>query len=563
MARVSRKNSQTDKPLAPTPALFKVAGYARLSLEDKDYGDGGSLENQILMIKNFVSEKPDLELCSMHSDNGLTGTNFNRRGFEMLMDEIRQGKVNCIVVKDLSRFGRDYIEAGNFLEVIFPRLGVRFISIGDNYDSFDPRCQGEGMTIALKNMINSFYAKDISTKVRTAYEVKRRNGEFTGKMAPFGYMKSPENKNKLIVDGEAAEIVRLIFKLRLEGMGIYPITRYLSENTIPAPGHYGFLKGTNKEERYRNPQPWDITVVKAILENIVYLGHLAMGKTQTKTFHKQEDVPQSEWVIAYNTHEPIISQADFEAVAVLIKQETDKRNGYTKHQREPLPEYILEGMVFCADCGRAYRRLVALMRDNVRYRITYNCVTCNRNHPKNTYRHYPQKELYQVVYAAIRQQIELCADTRKLIEGIKASKGVSRRQTEMDTEMRRIQKWLDRYPTVKLKLYNDLCAGVLDESEYQLLGNQYEAERIKLTSQIEQLQAEKDKLQPTFVENNRWMSMLERFMDEKELTREMVTALIERIEVNGNLNTEIFFKYQDEYKELLSFIRESEGYLHG
>jgi DNA invertase Pin-like site-specific DNA recombinase len=277
MARVSRKNIEnTHVESIKTKALFNAAVYARLSSEDRE---ALSLDNQILLIKDYIEQQPDLSLCGVFSDNGLTGTNFERPGFDDLMENIRRGKVNCIVVKDLSRFGRDYIEVGNFIEVIFPRLGVRFISIGDNYDNHDPRCQGDGMYIALKNMINAFYAKDISVKICSAYAVKREKGEFTGKCPPFGYVKSPGNRNVLVIDSEAAEIVRLIFKFNLEGMNVHMIGRELTRIGIPNPGHYRYIKGIYKEERYKNPQHWDTTVVKDILESVVYLGHLAVGKT--------------------------------------------------------------------------------------------------------------------------------------------------------------------------------------------------------------------------------------------------------------------------------------------
>jgi len=195
MARKSRK-VKLDAPIpVVVPLTYKTAVYARLSNEDTRNSDGNSIENQILMVKNYIENNSELTLCNIFSDNGMTGMNFNRPGFESLMQEIRRGSINCIVVKDLSRFGRDYIEAGNFLEVIFPRLSIRFISISDNYDSFDSRCQGEGMFIALKNIIHTSYAKDISVKIRTAYKTKCEKGEPVVQTAPFGYLKSPENKH--------------------------------------------------------------------------------------------------------------------------------------------------------------------------------------------------------------------------------------------------------------------------------------------------------------------------------------------------------------------------------
>ncbi|MDL2272969.1 recombinase family protein [Oscillospiraceae bacterium OttesenSCG-928-G22] len=558
MARKSRKASAA-APTAVSPAqnpIFRAVVYARLSSEDRE---ALSLDNQILMVRNYIEATPDLALCGEFSDNGLTGTNFQRPGFESLMDEVRRGKINCIVVKDLSRFGRDYVEAGNFLEIIFPQLGVRFISIGDNYDSFDPRCKGKGMSVALKNMINSFYAKDISQKIRSAFAVKSANGEFAGKVAPFGYAKAAGNKNKLVVDEDAAEAVRMIFRWKLDGMGVHQITRRLTHEGIPNPGHYRYIKGIHKEKRYEQPQAWDVTVVKDILENIVYLGHLAMGKTRT-VGGKQLPVPKEEWKITENTHPAIISQADFDAVEKQLRQARNKHDACNRHQREPLPEYILEGLAFCADCGRAYRRIPNTHRDKVTYRLTYICSHCNANSPKYTYQHFRQDELYSKLYAILRKEIELCSEARQRMAQIKASPITKRRENEQAAEIRRIQEQLDRIPVRKQNLYNDYCNGLLDKADYQQFNQRYDREKKALAAELSAVTAEAEKLGPAYIDNNPWVSVMERFMDEKELTREMLTAMVERIEVEANRNIHIKFRFSDEYKKpLLAFLEESEA----
>jgi len=558
MARKSRKATAADTPAASPVAkpLYCAAVYARLSSEDRE---ALSLENQILMVRNYIEGSPELTLCGEFSDNGLTGTNFQRPGFESLMDEVRRGKINCIVVKDLSRFGRDYVEAGNFLEVIFPRLGVRFISIGDNYDSFDPRCMGEGMSVALKNMINAFYAKDISKKIRTAFAVKSENGEFVGKAPPFGYVKAPDNKNRLIVDEDAAETVRTIYRWKLDGMSVYQIARRLTREGVPNPGHYRYIKGIQKEKRYEKPQAWDVTVVKDILQNIVYLGHLAMGKTRT-VGGKQFDVPKEEWKITKNTHPAIISQADFDTVVEQLQRMKEKQGSLNRHKREELPEYILEGLAFCADCGRAYRRIPNTHRDKVTYRLTYICTHCNANSPKYTYQHFRQDELYDTLYAILRKEIDVCADIRARMAQIKASPVTIKREDERAAKIDRIQKRLERIPVRKQKSYNDFCDGVINESEYKHFNRQYDDEKEALSSELSAITAEAAKLEPAFIEANPWVSVMERFIGEKELTREMLLAMVERIEVSRDCKIEVKYKFEDEYKEpLLQFIEESEA----
>ena len=558
MARPSRKPSVNGSEQQPAVSSvnFNTAIYARLSSEDKEYD--GSLENQILMIEKHIGQTADLTLCATFSDNGLTGTNFQRPGFENLMDEIRRGRINCIVVKDLSRFGRDYLEAGNFLETIFPRLGIRFISIGDNYDSFDPRCKGEYVTIALKNMINAYYAKDISEKIRAAYKVKRQNGEFTGKVPPYGYLKSPENKNKLIVDAEAAEIVRMIFRLNLDGMGSYNIARHLSGLNIPTPGHYRYIKGIHKEERYKTLQGWDITTVKDILERIEYVGHLAMGKT-TIIGGKQKELPREDWVIAENTHEPIISQGDYDAISEQLRQSNERHHNRGKYvNREELPENILEGLIFCADCGRAYRRVSNTQRDKKTLRLTFICVYCNQHSPKYTYRHFRQDDLYECIYTLIRNEIDRCADLRATLVRINASESEQNRKSGLDAEIQKSKTRLDSIAARKLRLYNDCADGVISEGDYKLFRKKYDDEEAALTLTLERLTGEKDKLHPSVYEGNNRVALIKRFADEKVLTREMALALIEKITVTGDCQIEIFYRFGDEYEKLENLIKESE-----
>ena len=562
MARTSRKNGQeTSAAVKPVQPLFKTAVYARLSAEDRETL---SLENQILMVQKYIEKIPELTFCGVFSDNGLTGTNFNRPGFENLMDEIRRGSINCIVVKDLSRFGRDYVEAGNFIEVIFPRLGVRFISMGDNYDSFDPRCQGEGMSIALKNMINAFYAKDISAKIRASYIVKRQNGEFTGKCPPFGYVKSPESVNKLIVDDEASDIVRLIFKLKLDGLNVYQIGRHLTQQNVPAPGHYRYIKGIHKEKRYEKPQAWDSSVIKDMLESVVYLGHLASGKTTINANGKQVAVPRDKWVIVENPHQAIISQADFDMVQEHFKEITERQNNKNRHDNhDELPENLLEGLAFCMDCGRAYRRVASLMRDRRRYRVTYICVKCNENSPKYTYRHFKQSNLYDALYASIRMEIDLCVNQKDDYMKICASNGARKRKSEIDGGIKRIQNRLDRFPVLKLDLYNDYRSKLLNESEYKLLNAQYDNEKATLTLELEKLTAEKERLQPDYINGNKWVTLLDRFIESRELSREVLLAVVERIEVSRDLRIEITYRFNDERKKLVELVQESWGCLNG
>jgi len=557
MARVSRKNPQ-EVIMPESPVLFKAAGYVRLSLEDKDYGDGGSLENQTAMIESYISKTQDIKLCSMYTDNGYTGTNFNRPGFEALMDEIRQGKINCIVVKDLSRFGRDYVEAGNFLEVIFPQLGVRFISINDNFDSFNLR-KGEGIVIAFKNMINSFYSKDISAKMRSAHEIRQKNGEYIRSFPPYGYLKSTENKCKLVVDPEASETVRQIFRLKLDGFSVYEISGWLNEHDIPTPGHYRYVKSIFLDKRYKNPQIWNDTTVIKILTSTVYLGHITFGKTRVNP-NKVYDTkfqPKEKWLVTENAHEAIVSQSDFDKVSEILNQthERIKKRNYNKWDN---PENIFKGLIYCGDCGHIFgRKRNTSKTGHTSY--AYICASCKKGrHDKTSRRYFQQKDLYDVVYAIIQQQITVCADVRRVIEKIRISDSGIHQRTDLEKKISKIQGKLDRLPTLKLKLYDDYCAGIIDEAEYQLFGRKFDDEKTEFTVQLEQLNSDINKFMPEFVDDNRRVKAMEQFQNEKTLTRDMLLALVERIDVNGSLTVTVTFRYRDEYEKIEPYIPESE-----
>jgi len=565
MARKSRK-VKLDAP-APivTPIAYKTAVYARLSIEDTRNSDGNSIENQILMVKNYIENHSELTLCNVFSDNGMTGTNFNRPGFESLMQEIRRGSINCIVVKDLSRFGRDYIEAGNFLEVIFPRLGIRFISISDNYDSFDPRCQGEGMFIALKNIIHTSYAKDISVKIRTAYKTKCEKGEPVVQTAPFGYLKSPENKHQLIIDDEAADIVRMIFKLKLQGLSVYQITSQLTLQSIVTPKYYQYIKNATGNKMCESSQIWAESTVTSILRNVTYVENVVMGKTRMIN-GKQCKVPEKDWTIIKNTHEPIISQTDFDSVAELLKQQRKKYNAKSNCKHSSLPENILKGFIFCKECGRSCKRTSKrtdkASKDNTYY-LAYTCRYCSRYILKNTRKSFSQKELYDTIYNVVRLQMDVFAGQyERFLKSIESSESKNYRN-ELITHLKTTQKELDAIPAKKLRLYDDYYAEIVDEENYILFNQIYDAQKIELSQKLKELSDEISTLQPEHLSNYESISVINNLDNQKELSKEMLTALVERIEISHSREIEVIFRYKNELSNLTELNDEREVHLHG
>lgn len=566
MARKSRriKETATDIP-SVVERVFLTAVYARLSIEDTRDGEGGSLEDQICLGKKFVGGKPYLKLIDVYSDNGQTGTNFDRPDFERLMEDVRKGRIDCIVVKDLSRFARNYIEADTYIEKVFPFLGVRFISIGDNFDSFDPCDNGKGLEIALKNLMNDIYARDISQKCKTALKNKMNKGEFLGSFAPFGYAKSSENKNRLVIDEEAAAIVRDIFRWKLEGCLISGITKKLNALGIPAPSLYCRQKFPCKSKKPLRNTGWHDSVVRKMLCNPVYLGHMVngMSRTRPELGYATERLSREQWVVVENTHEPIIAHQDFNAVAEMLRASTEKFYQYNgKYEHLPDTENMLKGFVYCKHCGWALKRLrnLSYNRDYVTH--TYICRCCGGVQAEGTERkRIKETEMLETISFVVRKQIELCVDMESLIERAGALDSNLQSQQRREAEIALHKKEISRIDNRLKTLYMDKCDGLFYEMEYVRMRQSYEQSREALIARLSELTAEQEHLSAIAIANNQCTSAFRPFYGEKALTREMLMALVKRIEVTSNKQVEIIFRYKDEYEALVAAAQESKAVL--
>lgn len=307
MARKSRKpTTQPIEAETQPQVLYRAGLYARLSV-DKGEESLDSIENQIQIMEDYLRSRQEIVICERYIDLGQSGTNFEREGFHRLLNHIRRGEINCVVVKDLSRFGRNHIETGSYLEEVFPFLGVRFIAVNDHYDSIDTPKDTQGLLLPLRNIVNELYARDISAKVISQMRVKQAKGEYLGAFAPYGYRRDPEQTNRLTIDPEAAETVREIFALRLEGMGCQTIAKLLSEGGTPPPSRY---------RRGEEGAQWHKSTVKRILQNPVYLGDMVQCKEQSSVFwgKRRKPLPSEQWIRVKGTHAPLISQEAFDRV---------------------------------------------------------------------------------------------------------------------------------------------------------------------------------------------------------------------------------------------------------
>ncbi len=550
MARTKRKTNalvQEVQQSAPAQRVYKVAAYVRLSVEDSGKPGADTIEGQKVLLTEYIQSKRDMELVSVFCDNGRTGTDFDRPQFEKMMDAVRSGKVDCIVVKDLSRFGRNYKETGNYLERIFPFLGVRFIAVNDNFDTLTAERTQNGYIVPLKNLINEVYSKDISKKVEAALRTKQRNGEFIGAWAPYGYSKDPNDKHHLIINEETAPTVRQIFAWRLEGLSVVQIARRLNNARILSPSAYLYEKGEVKTEKYKGAL-WHVQVIKSYLTHPVYIGHMVQGRKRQSFYEgtPQTYVDESEWIIVRNTHEPIIDEDTFNAVQKISKQKYDEYHaklGNFSHLKHS--ENILQGLVWCPYCQRPLVRYKNVSHGKKLW-YTLICHGHVDNPEKCPFVSIREDDLKDVLFTAIQSQIALAADMNAVMKKLNAQPKLRSQRLDLESKLETARRTLKRNQSLYDSLYQNYVEKLMTEQEYVTLKARYkaeaeEAERVIAT--LEQKQSESK----VYTSENRFLTEFRTFMGANTLTKEMTYALIERIYVDADKNIDIHFRYRDEY----------------
>ena len=536
---------------------FKVAIYLRLSKEDDDLScssgaksESNSISNQRKLIYDFMKLHPELELYDEYKDDGKSGSNFDRAEFQRMMKDIEAGKVNCVVVKDQSRFGRDYIDVGKYKEKIFPKLGVRFITINEGYDSLSAT-SSDDLAFTINSFVYDFYIRDISTKIRTNLTAKKQNGEYAGAFVAYGYVKDSNDKSKLVVDQFAADVVRDIFRWKIEGLSPQNIAVRLNELGIPSPAEYKKLSGINYKTSFQTSSKavWSHVSVRRILKNEIYLGVMIQGKRTTPNYKTKTVVTkaESEWLRVEGTHEAIISVRDFELVQELLRDDTHCRAGDVT-----VPVYA--GRIYCGDCGAtAVRKTVSYAGKRYVYYV------CNANkHDKTVCSRHSIREdiLGQVIYQTVRHQIDLLLDVDKALRQFENLSWEKHKLKQLDASIEIQEEVVRKNNTLRLGIYEDLRAGLLDRSEYESLKKEL-AERIdEATAAIEKLNKEKREILDGVSKQQSWVEQFRQYENVTELTRPMVIHLIERINIFEDSNIEIVFRHRNQIEEILRFISE-------
>ena len=524
--------------------LFNVAIYIRLSREDGDKEESDSVGNQRKLLTEYVAKKEDFILYDVYVDDGYSGTNFDRPSFQRMIADIEDGKVNCVVVKDLSRFGRDYIDTGRYLERYFPELGVRFISVTDSIDSMK---QAYDMLLPIKNIFNEQYARDISKKIQATVKSKQKAGEFIGAFTSYGYKKSPVDKNKLVIDDYAADVVRRIFSLYIQGYGKQKIAKLLNAEGILCPAEYKKVNGENYKNcnRLESTTYWSYSTINSILHREMYVGNMVQGTKHQRMRSKQKKMPKEEWIIVENTHEPIIDKATWEKAQSLLQKRTRELDLETNKN-------IFAGFVKCGDCGRAMAKNMWRRADGSKTYSLY-CGTYKRNGKQYCTPHtLPMTVLEDIVLGDLKAIVDNVDNLKELVQS--QSFTASKVKRIADTELSKIKAELERVKRLKKSIYEDYREELISKEEFLSYREDYLKKEELYSKQIEALEEKKKDNVTEDVFETPWLKRLLELKDIEALDRDIVVEMISEIKVYENRKIKITYNFGNELEHLYSSV---------
>ena len=535
-------------PAKPLPTVQDdgrktVAVYARVSTKSTE--QVSSIENQTRYYTEKVEKTPNWEMLEIYSDDGHTGTDANRENFQRLLSDVMSGKINCVVVKDLSRFARNYSDAGSLIDNLFVQMGVRFISLAENVDSYLNPDSVSSIIVPITNVMNDQYCYQTSKKIRQVFDYKRRNGQYIGAFAPYGYVKHPKDKHQLIIDPDAAEIVKLVFSLFLKGTSKRATALYLNEHGVPSPSAYKLQKGIPVSTRGYDDPMWGARMIHSILTNPTYTGDLAQGRSRVKSYkvHEVESVPREEWVEVAGTHEAIIDYETFDKVQALLQRDT-------RTSPKGREVHLFSGFLKCADCGRAITRSVGNNNN-----VYYACSTYkNRSRTACTMHSIKHNRLEAAVLFAVQQQIHLAVSYSEMIARINTApvkKSQSIRLEELIAAKERELAKISRY---KQSLYQDWKDGEITQQDYRDMKADYERQTIVLTDVLARLNAERAELANGVKSEHPALVAFTKHQNIDQLSRELLVELIDHIKVYENGNISVRFKFADEFRRIAEYI---------
>ncbi|MCH5266315.1 MAG: recombinase family protein [Lachnospiraceae bacterium] len=527
--------------------FYNVAVYLRLSRDDVSEEEGdmdsgmesNSIRSQRDMIRSYIRKHDDMEIYDFYVDDGCSGANFDRPSFQRMMEDIKAGHVDCVIVKDLSRFGRDYIEAGRLIQKTFPAFSVRFIALNDNFDSLTADFNETSLVLPVKNFVNDSYCSDISKKVRSHQQVKREKGDFIGAFAVYGYRKDPKNMNHLLVDDYAAGIVKKIFAWKMAGLSNLAIADKLNGMGVLSPMEYKKSKGEKFSTTFSTnlKAKWSAVAVKRILINELYTGMMVQGKSEKVNHKVKRSVkkPKEEWVRVADTHEAIVGTEDFAIVQKLL--EVDSRATAGKRS-----SHMFTGYLFCGDCGEPMIR--RLNRYKGRSKVYFICPT--RNKGMGCTRHsIPEEELKYLVLRALQQQLALFLDKSYVLAYIEDMEVHFDEVVAFYKEIKKLRREQEKYMSLRTGLYEDLKQGIITEEDFKDFWQIYERQYQEKSDAIRQQENTIKELFRAGVLAGASLEKIKSSLEITELTRDIVVVFVNRILVYEDKRVFLEFRTKD------------------
>lgn len=529
---------------------YQATEYVRLSYADDRMNESDSITNQKKLIADFLKSHPEIELVSERIDDGYSGILFDRPAFQEMMDDIRSGKINCVIVKDLSRLGREYIETGRYLRQIFPAYGVRFIAITDGIDTANESL-GDDLTVSMKSIINDAYCHDISIKTRSALLTKRKDGDYVGACPIYGYRKSPENKNQLVPDEQTARVVQEIFRSKIDGASAAKIAEELNNLGVLSPLAYKISRGLpHPKKGFADSQNarWSATTVLRILKDETYTGVLIQGRQGTHNYKIKDviDKPESQWIRVENAHKAIIRRHDFDLVQKILGLDTRTSPGKDK-------VFLFSGILICGCCGERMTRKTVPYKDKKYF--YYFCPKGKKNGCTGSVM-LKEDDLITCVLESLKAQINNVVSLERLLDSINEEQ-INRELIEQyKMQIADNEAQLAQIRRFKSTLYENFVSGFLDKDEYKTLKDDYSRDMVRLQTAIDLLRQKMEEASSNTSQRLRWAEHFKRFSTMTELDRRAVIALIQSIEVIGKENLNITFRYQSEYDKAIQLLQQ-------
>lgn len=531
---------------------WNVALYIRLSVQDGDKAESNSIVNQKELLDMFLKNKKELTFYNYYIDDGFSGTNFERPAFKKMMEDVELGLVNTIIVKDISRLGRNFIEMGNLVQNIFLVKNIRFISVCDNLDSFANPKSIENIFFPLKNLLNEMYCRDISTKITKAFNIMKKEGKFIGSYPPFGYLKENGNKHHLIIDNASATVVKMIFDLCESGIGNTLIAKELNERCILTPSEYRCKILNMKSTERKVSKQWTPSIVGKILDNRVYSGDLVQSKYKNISYkvHKQIKNKEEDWIVVENTHEPIIDKERFLKIQELRK---DRKYNWNKRVEN---NSIFKDLVICSNCEKPMKLIITNKKEISEIKIkkyAFKCNNCNIENKKDFY--IKVDTLKTCIFRSIKYHIDLLRGVEEARKDIKPrteyTKSIKQKVENMQCELEKVEK-------DKVENYEKWKNNEITEIEYiENIKNIVSKEcLLKNTIKDEKSKLLKAKKEAIYLRENVWIDTLLKYKNQRKLTKEMLEDLIDKIYINKDgRKIKIKFKYEDAYKLAMDYLK--------